>query len=206
MRVREFQGNDKPKKMVLSKKPKMQEKSSVIVFMDMQSRLLNSIEHADELIESCSVLAACSKLLQMPSVLTEQVPEKLGSSDKQIVSRLDNPYKVSKETFSAFGSSEFCDLLNPLCTKRIVLVGIETPICILLTALDALKAGFSVTLLSDCVSCRVPKDGERCLSQLLQLGVEVIPLESFIFRELQCSAHPNFREISNLIKSRGRSI
>ena len=89
--------------MVLSKKPKMQEGSSVIVFMDMQSRLLNSIVHADELIESCSILAACSKLFHMPSVLTEQVPEKLGSSDKQIVSRLDNPYKVSKETFSAFG-------------------------------------------------------------------------------------------------------
>ena len=133
----------------------MQEGSSVIVFMDMQSRLLHSIEHADELIESCSILAACSKLLQIPSVLTEQVPEKLGSSDKQIVSRLGNPYKVSKDTFSAFGSSEFCDLLTPSCTKRIVLVGIETPICILLTALDALKAGFSVTLLSDCVSCRV---------------------------------------------------
>ena len=64
--------------MVLSKKPMMQEQSSVIVFMDMQSRLLNSIEHAGELIESCSILASCSKLLEMPSVLTEQVPEKLG--------------------------------------------------------------------------------------------------------------------------------
>ena len=192
--------------MVLSKKPKMQERSSVIVFMDMQSRLLNSIENADELIESCSILAACSKLIQIPSVLTEQVPEKLGSTDKQIVSRLDNPQIIIKDTFSAFGSSGFCDFLTQLNTNRIILVGIETPICIFLTALDALKAGFSVTLLSDCVSCRVPKDGKCCLFQLLQLGVEVIPLESFIFRELQHSAHPNFREISNLIKNRALNI
>ena len=192
--------------MALSKKPKMQEKSSVIVFMDMQSRLLNSIENEGALIESCSVLAACSTMLQMPAVLTEQVPEKLGSSDEQIVSQLDNPYKLSKDTFSAFGSSEFRDFLTLSCTNRIILVGIETPICILLTALDAIKAGFSVTLLSDCVSCRAQKDGERCLSQLLQLGVEVIPLESFIFRELQCSTHPNFREISSLIKGRVRNI
>ena len=192
--------------MVLSKKPKMQERSSVIVFMDMQSRLLNSIENADELIESCSILAACSKLIQIPSVLTEQVPEKLGSTDKQIVSQLDNPRIIIKDTFSAFGSSAFCNFLTLLNTKRIILFGIETPICIFLTALDALKAGFSVTLLSDCVSCRVPKDGKCCLSQLLQLGVEVIPLESFIFRELQHSAHPNFREISNLIKNRALNI
>ncbi|MDG1131289.1 MAG: isochorismatase family protein [Opitutales bacterium] len=184
----------------------MQERSSVIVFMDMQSRLLNSIENADELIESCSILAACSKLIQIPSVLTEQVPEKLGSTDKQIVSQLDNPQIIIKDTFSAFGSSGFCDFLTQLNTKRIILVGIETPICIFLTALDALKAGFSVTLLSDCVSCRVPKDGKCGLSQLLQLGVEVIPLESFIFRELQHSAHPNFREISNLIKNRALNI
>jgi nicotinamidase-related amidase len=192
--------------MVLSKKLKMQERSSVIVFMDMQSRLLDSIENAAELIESCSILAACSKLIQIPSVLTEQVPEKLGSTDKQIVSQLDNPQKIIKDTFSAFGSSGFCDLLTSSTTKRIILVGIETPICIFLTALDALKAGFSVTLLSDCVSCRVPRDGERCLAQLLQSGVEVIPLESFIFREVQYSAHPNFREISILIKSRALNI
>ena len=184
----------------------MQERSNVIVFMDMQSRLLNSIENADELIESCSILAACSKLIQIPSVLTEQVPEKLGSTDKQIVSQLDNPQIIIKNTFSAFGSSGFCNFLTQLNKKRIILVGIETPICIFLTALDALKAGFSVTLLSDCVSCRVPKDGKCCLSQLLQLGVEVIPLESFIFRELQHSAHPNFREISNLIKNRALNI
>lgn len=192
--------------MVLSKKPMMQERSSLIVFMDMQLRLLNSIENADELIESCSILAACSKLVQVPSVLTEQVPEKLGSTDKQIVSQLDNPQKIIKDTFSAFGSSGFCDFLTQSTTKRIILAGIETPICIFLTALDALKAGFSVTLLSDCISCRVPKDGERCLSQLVQSGVEVIPLESFIFRELQSSAHPNFREISNLIKNRALNI
>ena len=192
--------------MVLSKKPKVQEQSNVIVFMDMQSRLLNSIENADELIESCSILAACSKLILIPSVLTEQVPAKLGSTDKQIVSQLDNPQIIIKDTFSAFGSSGFCDSLTQLNTNRIILVGIETPICIFLTALDALKAGFSVTLLSDCVSCRVPQDGICCLSQLLQLGVEVIPLESFIFRELQHSAHPNFREISNLIKNRALNI
>jgi nicotinamidase-related amidase len=192
--------------MVLSKKPKVQERSNVIVFMDIQSRLLNSIENADELIESCSILAACSKLIQIPSVLTEQVPEKLGSTDKQVVSQLDNPQIIIKDTFSAFGSSGFCDSLTQLNTNRIILVGIETPICIFLTALDALKAGFSVTLLSDCVSCRVPQDGKGCLSQLLQLGVEVIPLESFIFRELQHSAHPNFREISNLVKNRALNI
>ena len=174
--------------------------------MDMQSRLLDSIENAAELIESCSILAACSKLIQIPSVITEQVPEKLGTTNKQIVSQLDNPQKIIKDTFSAFGSSGFCDLLTSSTTKRIILVGLETPICIFLTALDALKAGFSVTLLSDCVSCRVPRDGERCLAQLLQSGVEVIPLESFIFRELQYSAHPNFREISILIKSRALNI
>jgi len=180
----------------------MEEEPCVIVFMDMQSHLLNSIDNIKELIESCSILAACSTLFQIPAVLTEQVPEKLGSSDKQIVSHLDNPRKVIKETFSAFGSPEFCNFLTLSSTKRIILVGIETPICILLTAMDALRAGISVTLLSDCVSCRVPKDGERCLSQLLELGVEVIPLESFIFRELQCSNHPDFRKISNMIKAR----
>jgi nicotinamidase-related amidase len=191
---------------VKSKKSAMEEESSVIVFMDMQSHLLNSINHAERLIESCSILAACSKLFKMPTVLTEQVPDKLGSSDKQIVSRLDNPQKVIKDTFSAFGSSGFCEFLTESTTTRIILVGIETPICIFLTALDALKAGFSVTLLSDCVSCRVPGDGERCLSQLLRSGAEIIPLESFIFRELQCSNHPDFRKISNLIKNRAVNI
>lgn len=189
--------------MIVRKKSKMQEEGTdVIVFMDMQTRLLNPIGNLDGLIKSNSILAACSKILQIPTIITEQVPDKLGSSDERIVSKLVNPLHISKHTFSAFGSLEFSESIGVIAPRRLVLVGIETPICVFLTAMDALKSGFLVTVVSDCVGCRVPRDGDQCLSQLLQLGAEIIPLESFIFSRLKCSTHPGFREASNLIKDR----
>ena len=173
-----------------------------IVIMDLQERLLPSIQNKDDLVDSNKILIQASALLELPIVVTEQVPEKLGRTIADLFKDDAGFQLFEKATFSGFGSNAFREMLDNSQTKHIVLSGIETPICIYQTAMDALNLGYKVTILEDCVGARRGTDASRCLSQLVHSGVSVIPMETFIYQQIQSSNHPRFRDISSLIRSR----
>lgn len=176
-----------------------------IVVMDLQERLVPSIASKDVLLESNALLIKASKLLNLPVVVTEQVPSKLGRTIPELLDGITNFHLIEKSTFSALGTASFTEKLKQTGSKHLILSGIETPICIYQTALDSLVAGYSVTVLCDCVGARRLSDQEQCLSQLRYQGVDVIPLESFLYRQLQNADHESFREISALIRTRSET-
>ena len=58
---------------------------SIAVIMDMQPRLISSVLDGEDLIESVTLFAKGAGLLGLPIVITEQVPEKLGSTMTEIL-------------------------------------------------------------------------------------------------------------------------
>jgi nicotinamidase-related amidase len=56
---------------------------------------------------------------------------------------------VDKSAYSAFESVGFCDVLSRLGFKALILTGIETDVCVLATALDAVDRGLRVVMVSD---------------------------------------------------------
>ena len=182
--------------------PRHNPEDAIIVIMDLQERLLPSIQNMDNVVDSNKILIQASVLLELPIVVTEQVPEKLGRTIADLFKDDAGFQLFEKATFSAFGSNAFREMLDIRQVKHIVLSGIETPICIFQTAMDALSLGYTVTILEDCVGARRETDASRCLSQLVHSGVSVIPMETFLYRQLQSSNHPRFRDISSLIRSR----
>jgi len=182
--------------------PLLNPKDLRIVVMDLQERLLPSIQNEDDLVDSNKILIQASALLELPIVVTEQVPEKLGRTIAGLFKDDAGFELIEKATFSGFGSDVFREMLDHSQTKHIVLSGIETPICIYQTAMDALSLGYAVTVLEDCVGARRVSDASRCLSQLVHSGVSVIPMETFLYQQLHSSNHPRFRDISSLIRSR----
>lgn len=182
--------------------PEHDRKDMSIVIMDLQDRLLSSIQKKDDLIESNKILIQASVLLELPLIVTEQVPDKLGRTVSGLFMDDASFSLVEKASFSGFGSSAFSEMLENRQTKQIVLAGIETPICIYQTAMDAISSGYFVTILEDCVGARRERDANRCLTQLVHSGASVIPMETFLFEQLRSSHHPRFREVSALIRSR----
>ncbi len=83
-----------------------------------------------------------------------------------------------------------------------VITGVETAICVYLTALEALSKKLKVTVLSDCVSGRRRNDSEVALADLSRRGVSVLPLETFVYSLLESAAHDQFKSVSALIKKR----
>jgi nicotinamidase-related amidase len=84
-----------------------------------------------------------------------------------------------------------------------ILCGLETPICVFQTAVDALQAGIEVTVLCDCVGARRPGDSEACLAALARAGAHVVPSETVFYTIVRGAAHPAFKSFTELVKKHG---
>ena len=75
-------------------------------------------------------------------------------------------------------------LLRRARVDRVVVCGLATDYCVKLTALDAVRAGFSVVVVAD--GCRAveahPGDGEAALSEMRAAGCRVVDARTFLGR------------------------
>ena len=179
-------------------------KKIAAIVMDLQPKLIASFDSLprNALLESIDLLLDAMNCLNIPVINTEQVPSKLGKTLNEIALKVSTENIVMKETFSAFRCNDFNDCIKKYDIDHILLSGIETSICIYLTAIDALKRGIGVTVLSDCVLSRRSEDAKTALRQVTKAGAHVLPLETVVYSLLGGSSHPQFKTISNFIKRR----
>ena len=173
-----------------------------IILVDLQEKLLSGIHNKKQLLNSVRLLIQSAKLFEINIVLTEQVPEKLGNTDLFLSELLPCSNVVAKNSFSVFGSDSFKNYLKSAETNHIVLCGIETSICIYLSAIDARRAGMEVTILYDCVGGRREDDSRITLDKLELAGCHIMPLESFLYGLMGNADCPQFKVISKLVKER----
>ena len=166
-------------------------KGLAVLAIDLQPVFLEVVEDSNNFFKSCRFLFETVELLGLPLYLTEQVPAKLGHTDDRLLDIAESAPVYAKDSFSALGAPGLA-------------AGVETSICVYLTALEALSLGKDVTILSDCVSCRRPSDGDWALRKLAVAGCHVLPLESVFYGIIGGADHPCFREFSELTRQRGR--
>ena len=72
-----------------------------------------------------------------------------------------------KSTHSAFNSGDFRDVVTCSGAEALVLTGVETDVCVLGTALDAIDEGLYVVVVGDAVASSVPECHRVTLESLL---------------------------------------
>ena len=82
---------------------------------------------------------------------------------------------------------------------QIVVVGIETHVCVLQTALDLLAESFSVFLVLDAIGSRNAIDHQTAVRRMETLGVNVCTKESVLFEWCETSLANEFKQISKLV-------
>ena len=173
-----------------------------IVLVDMQEKLLQGISLKNDLLKSVKILIQSADFFGIPLLVTEQSPDKLGSTDKSLHSVITEPTILAKKSFSVFGCDEFRNTINNKDISHIILAGVETSICIYLSALDALKCGINVTVLYDCVGARRDSDARIALKKLEHAGCHIVALESFLYGYIESTDHPSFKEVTKLVRNR----
>ena len=118
----------------------------ILVILDIQGKLSQIVQQSEEVLRnSCIAIEGC-KTLDIPLIWVEQMPDKLGATHPQIAEVLAGETPITKSSFSAYGEEAFVSRLAEYDSKHVVLIGIETHICIYQTAIDLLAAGYKVTV------------------------------------------------------------
>ena len=90
-----------------------------------------------------------------------------GSRGREIASLLapgPDDYFVLKPRHSGFYAGPLDILLEHLGARRLILTGLTTPQCVLLTASDAHMRGYRLAVPRDCVAASDPRDDARSLA------------------------------------------
>jgi nicotinamidase-related amidase len=175
-----------------------------LLVIDVQEKLLKLIPGNDRLIANIAFLLDAAKLLDMTIQATEQYPKGLGSTAPKLIPRL--PERPDKVAFSSCAVPSIVDAFHRATRPKIVVLGIETHVCVLHTTLDLLTLGFSAYIPVDAVNSRFPIDNEFALRRLEQAGAILTTTETCVFEWIGGSDHPQFKAISKLVQERMKSL
>jgi nicotinamidase-related amidase len=177
---------------------------SAVLVIDVQEKLMAKIPSADAITRNIAFLLDAAKTFSVATACTEQYPKGLGITMPELAERLPN--RSDKVAFSSCAVPGMIDGLRAGGRSKIVLVGIETHVCVLNTALDLMAAKFQVYLAVDAVASRYAIDHETALNRLTQAGVIPTTVETCVFEWLGGSNHPQFKAISALVQERMKAL
>lgn len=176
----------------------------LLLCIDMQPVFVNAVTNGARIQRRCEFAVAAAHGLGLPVAFTEQVPQKLGGTTPELLALAFGAPVFGKNTFSAFADDGIRDaLLRDRGVEHLILCGIETPVCVYQTALDARAAKIEVTVLSDAIGARRTDDADYCLDALARAGVHVLPSETVFYSLLHDVKHPFFKAYTQLVKSHG---
>jgi nicotinamidase-related amidase len=177
----------------------LRSKDSVLIVIDVQGKLADVMQEPDNLFGNILRLTRSANELEIPVIVTEQLPEKLGPTRAELADALIDAPIISKSSFSCCAEPAFMTALAESGKKQILLCGIESHICVLQTALELLEQKFDVFVAADAVSSRAPENKRLALDRLRQHGAEITVTESALFEWMRDATHPAFRVVRKLL-------
>ena len=176
---------------------------TVLLLIDVQGRLAEMMHDRDELFKSLQNLLKAVKILDIPVIWMEQIPEKLGRTTPEIAEIIEGTKgqaPIAKETFSALLNPEFAERFEALGRDQVLLTGIESHICVYQTGRDIIQRGCEVQIVTDCVSSRTRANKELGIQRILDAGGLATSCEMILFELMKVARGEAFREIVKIIK------
>ncbi len=174
---------------------------SQLVVIDIQTKLCQVMpaEAMQTVIKNTGILLQAANLLQVATVATEQYPQALGETTPDVSQYFGGIKPIAKTAFSACAEPKF----KAHCQRdksQIILVGLETHICVLQTALDFIAQGKQAFVVEDAVISRNPNNKANAIARMRDAGCSITNTESVLFEWLGNAQHEAFKVLSKLIK------
>jgi len=174
--------------------------NTTMVVIDVQEKLFPAISEKQAALDNMRICIETAKLFGLPVVATEQYPQGLGPTIPEVQEVLPPCPVISKVHFSCFGSDEFTDTLAKTGAQNLIIVGIETHICVAQTSLDALARGYKVFTIGDATSSRTRANWSFGLDKMRQAGVMVSSTEAMLYEIAERAATEEFKALLKLVK------
>jgi nicotinamidase-related amidase len=178
----------------------LKKENAVLVLVDIQGKLATLMYKKEEFFANLAVLIKALKILDIPIIWNEQLPDKLGPTIPEIKELLDGLEPFEKSTFSCCGTAAFMDKLVSIGRRQILLAGMETHVCVYQTALDLIPKGYEVHLMADAVSSRTLENKLIGIQAIKDLGARLTSVEMALFEMLHVAEGEQFKNIVKLLK------
>ncbi len=174
---------------------------SVLLVVDVQGKLASLMYDHERLFANLERMIRAAQLLELPILWTEQAPEKIGETVEPIKNLLFPVLKpIHKKSFSCYRCPEFLEHLKAINRRQIIVVGIETHVCVYQTVCDLRTHGYDVHLIADAVSSRTQDNKELAIARMRDEGATIATAEMTMCELLKTSEHPKFKAIMTNIK------
>jgi nicotinamidase-related amidase len=176
----------------------MSRDDTALLVVDMQERLLPSIQHGPRVIWNVRRLIDGARILGLDIAATEQYPKGLGPTTPVLADRLGEI--PSKLTFSCGECGAIFRRWAERGRPKVLVVGVETHVCVQQTVFDLLGDGFRVYVAVDAVGSRFEIDYQTALRRMESAGATLTTTEAALFEWCEVAGTPEFKQVSQLVR------
>jgi isochorismate hydrolase len=177
---------------------RMSPDNAALLIVDWQEKIYRVMleSQREQALKAATILKWMAEATDMPVLVSEQYPKGLGPT----VLPLRSQSTVEKVTFSAMATEDFASQLRQLGRDHVIVIGMETHICVAQTCRDLVEAGHTVWLVADACLSRKELDWELGVERIRQDGARVVTSEAVLFDLIGTAESPHFRELSKRIR------
>ena len=84
--------------------------------------------------------------------------------------------------------------------KQVLMIGIETHVCVYQTAVDLLQTGYEVYLVADAVSSRTSENKQIGIRAMKDAGAKITSVEMALFEMLKVARGDKFKQVIKIVK------
>ncbi|MFO8074266.1 MAG: isochorismatase family protein [Polyangia bacterium] len=173
-----------------------------LLVVDVQQKLWPQIDGRADVLRRVLQAIDVAGNLELPILVTEQYSKGLGPTIPEVraaLERWDAYRPVEKQAFSCLGEPELTPLVEEAGITTLALAGIESHVCVMQTALDALDSGIDPFYIAEATGSRDPRHKIEAIDRVRDAGAIVGSVEMFAFEAMRTAAHPRFREVQKII-------
>ena len=167
---------------------------ATLLVVDIQEKLIGAMSDPAGTRARARWLLAATAELQLPTVISEQYPQGLGSTLTELTAAAPAAQVVSKQHFSCVAAQ--CLPASLLEREQVIVCGMETHVCVLQTGLGLLALGRQVFVVEDACDSRSLLSKSAGLQRMRDAGAQIVTREMVLFELLGSAGHEKFRHIS----------
>lgn len=178
----------------------LKREDTALVVVDVQGKLAQLMHNKEFLFENLQKVVKGVQAVGLPIIWVEQNPMGLGPTIPELAELLSDLQPISKLSFSCCGNEKFRQALEALGRKQVLVVGIETHVCVYQTTMDLLSLDYEVQVVADAVSSRTAENRQIGLERMRDAGAALTSTEMALFELLGAAKGPEFKEVLKIVK------
>ena len=178
--------------------------SSLVLVVDIQEKLARAMPEQgfNELKRAAKILLESASALSVPTLATEQYPAGLGSTVPELQEALSGlgTQVLPKLEFSAVEAPGFTAAFAKLPVRSVIVLGMETHVCVFQTVRELCLRGLSVHVPFDGVLSRRDDHKQLGLELCRNAGATITSAETIAFDWLRVASGDAFKRISKVVR------